>query len=133
MADPKSSEPRLGITGVNHITLVVGDLEPARMFYEQFLGLEVVSRPDYDFGGTWYRCGEVEVHLLVAEEHPDPSRRHIAFQTNDFDRVIASLDNARVRVVGGPGVRPHDGTRYVFLQDPGGNLVEISTAGDTSQ
>jgi catechol 2,3-dioxygenase-like lactoylglutathione lyase family enzyme len=123
------SRDRLGITGVHHITLVVGDLDQARDFYEQFLGLEPVARPDYDFAGAWYRCGDLEVHLLVAEEHPGPSRRHIAFESNEFDKVIRSLDNAKVRVVGGPGVRPHDGTRYVFLQDPGGNLVEISSPG----
>jgi len=125
----KQPHPRLEISRVYHITLVVGDLESARLFYEQFLGLEPVARPDYEFAGTWYRCGDLEVHLLVAEEHPYPSRRHIAFQTDDFDRVIRALDNAQVRVVGGPGVRPHDGTRYVFLQDPGGNLVEVSSPG----
>ena len=26
----------------------------------------------------------------------------------------------------GPGVRPHDGTRYVFVHDPDGNLIELA-------
>lgn len=128
MADA-TVEHRLGIRAVHHITLVVRDLEEARHFYEQFLGLSPVDRPDYDFAGAWYRCGDTEVHLLVAEEHPGPSRRHVAFETGDFDRVLRSLDSARVHVVGGPGVRSHDGTRYVFVQDPGGNIIEIVEPG----
>ena len=117
---------RLGIKRLNHVTLVVGDLAKSRAFYEKFLGLEPIPRPDYDFDGLWYQCGDLEIHLLVAEEHPRPSRRHLAFEVDDFDRVLTSLDRQRAHVASGPGKRPHDGTRYVFLHDPSGNLIEIS-------
>ena len=117
---------RLGIKRLTHVTLVVGDLSRSRAFYEKFLGFTPVSRPDYDFEGAWYQCGDLEIHLLVAEEHPVPSRRHVAFEVDDFDRVMTSLDRERMHVASGPGVRPHDGTRYVFLHDPGGNLIEIT-------
>ena len=119
----------LGITRVSHITLVTDDLEQSSAFYEKFLGLTPIARPDYDFAGAWYQCGELEIHLLVAEEHMRPSRRHIAFEVADFDRVITSLDLERVHVASGPGVRPHDGTRYVFVHDPDGNLIEIASPG----
>ena len=121
--------PVLDIVGVHHITLVARDLERSRSFYEKFLGLNPIPRPDYDFEGAWYRCGSVEIHLLVAEEHPDPSRRHVALEVSDFERVVKSLDGGWVHVVGGPGVRTHDGSRFVFLQDPDGNLVEITCHG----
>lgn len=117
---------RLGITGLHHVTLVVGDLVKSRTFYEKFLGLTPITRPNYDFEGLWYQCGAVELHLLVAEEHPRPSRRHIAFEVEDFDRVLTSLDRERMHVASGPGIRPHDDTRYVFLHDPSGNLIEIT-------
>lgn len=121
--------PVLDIVGVHHITLVVRSVNQSRSFYEKFLGLHPIPRPDYDFEGAWYQCGGVEIHLLVAEEHPDPSRRHIALEVTDFERVIKSLDGEWVHVVGGPGVRPHDGSRFVFLQDPDGNLIEITCRG----
>ncbi|MDE3256246.1 MAG: VOC family protein [Gemmatimonadota bacterium] len=121
--------PVLDIVGVHHITLVARNLERSRSFYEKFLGLNPIPRPDYDFEGAWYRCGDLEIHLLVAEEHPDPSRRHIAFEVSDFERVVKSLDGGWVHVVGGPGIRPHDGSRFVFLQDPDGNLIEITCRG----
>ena len=117
---------RLGIKFLNHVTLVVRDLVKSRAFYEKFLGLTPISRPNYDFEGLWYQCGNLEIHLLVAEEHPPPSRRHLAFEVTDFDRVITSLDRERIHVASGPSIRPHDGTRYVFLHDPAGNLIEIN-------
>ncbi len=123
--------PVLDIVGVHHITLVARNLDRSRSFYEKFLGLHPIPRPRYDFEGAWYRCGSVEIHLLVAEEHPDPSRRHIALEVSDFKRVIKSLDGEWVHVVGGPGIRPHDGNRFVFLQDPDGNLIEITCRGST--
>ena len=129
MSEQRQRQSSFQVSAVHHITLVVGDLSQTRWFYEDLLGLEPISRPDYDFAGAWYRCGEIEIHLLVAEEHAPPSRRHVAFQVDDFDRVIRTLDHQRVRVVGGPGRRPHDGTRYVFLQDPAGNLVEVASPG----
>lgn len=119
----------MGITRLSHITLVTGNLERSSTFYEKFLGLQPMARPDYDFGGAWYHCGDIDIHLLLAEEHPRPSRRHIAFEVADFDRVITTLDRERVHVASGPGVRPHDGTRYVFVHDPDGNLIEITSPG----
>ncbi len=124
-----SVPPHFNITGVHHITLVVRNLDQARSFYEKFLGLRPMPRPEYDFNGSWYRCGDLEVHLLVAEEHSGPSRRHIAFEVSDFDQVLKSLDREWVRIVGGPGTRTHDGTRFVFCQDPDGNLIEITAPG----
>ncbi len=124
-----SVSPLLDIVGVHHITLVARNLDRSRSFYEKFLGLHPIPRPSYDFEGAWYQCGSVEIHLLVAEEHPDPSRRHIALEVLDFERVVKSLDGGWVQVVGGPGIRPHDGSRFVFLQDPDGNLIEITCHG----
>ena len=37
-----------------------------------------------------------------------------------------NLTKERVRVSSGPGVRPHAGTRYVFVHDPDGNLIELA-------
>ena len=127
--EPESGFHALEIKAVHHITLVVSNLERSRAFYEKILGLQPASRPNYDFEGAWYQCGALEVHLLVAEEYPRPSRRHLAFAVDDFDRVIKALDGGRVHVAGGPGVRPHDSSRFVFCHDPDGNLVEITLPG----
>jgi glyoxylase I family protein len=114
------------ISGIHHVTLVVGDLEAARAFYGKILGLPVLDRPNYEFEGAWFRCGPIELHLLLAEEHQDPSRQHFAVEVDKFDECIASIRCAGVGIVGGPGVRPHNRRSFAFCKDPSGNLIELS-------
>ena len=85
----------------------------------EVLGLTPIERPDYDFEGAWFQCGDIEFHLIVAEEHLAPSRRHLALAVDDFD---ACLDQLRQN-----GVRARGRTRHEtpqrpvvrFLQGPG--------------
>ena len=114
------------ITGIHHVTQVVKDLAAAKEFYGRTLGLTVLDRPDYDFEGAWFGCGQIEFHLIVAEEHLDPSRRHLAIEVDDFDSCINAVRAAGVGIVGGPGTRPHNGRSFFFCKDPSGNLIEIS-------
>lgn len=114
------------IGGLHHVTVVVGDLEAAVAFYGNILGLPPIDRPDYEFEGAWFALGPVELHLLLAEEHPTPSRRHLAIEVNDIDECVAALRAAGVGIVGGPGVRPHNGRSFAFCKDPSGNLIELS-------
>jgi len=114
------------ISGIHHVTLVVGDLEAARAFYGNILGLTTLDRPDYEFEGAWFVCGSIELHLLLAEEHIPPTRRHLAIEVDNFDACVASIRSAGVGIVGGPGVRPHNGRSFAFCKDPSGNLIELS-------
>ena len=51
---------------IQHVGLVVSDLERSRRFYADALGLEEVERPpNFMFEGTWFRFGENEIHLLL--------------------------------------------------------------------
>ena len=64
---------------IQHVGLVVSDLDRSRGFYRDALGLEEVPRPsNFAFDGAWFRFGGTEIHLL-SEEHttggagqPDP-------------------------------------------------------------
>ena len=51
---------------LQHVGLVVSDLERSRRFYADALGLEEVPRPpNFTFAGAWFRFGEHEIHLLA--------------------------------------------------------------------
>lgn len=114
------------ISGIHHVTLVVRNLTAATGFYGEMLGLTALARPDYDFEGAWFACGLIEIHLMVAEEHLDPTRRHLAMEVDDFDACIDSVRSSGVAIVGGPGTRPHNGRSFFFCKDPSGNLIEIT-------
>ena len=122
---------------IQHVGLVVSDLERSRRFYRDAIGLEEVPRPpNFTFDGAWFRFGEYELHLL-AEAHttggagqPDAGAgaergltHHLAFEVDDLEAACARLEDAEVRLSGGPMPRG-DGVTQVFFLDPDGYVLE---------
>ena len=122
----------IGIESLHHVSINVTDLERARQFYGEVLGLEEIPRPAFDFPGAWYRLGEGQLHLIV---HPltrtlrgtaDISSRegHFSLAVRDFAEARATLERAGVPF----DARPRGRTPWaqIFLADPDGNLIELS-------
>ena len=52
------------IEGLNHCTVIAGDLERTVAFYEELVGLERGPRPDLGFAGAWlYAGGRAVLHV----------------------------------------------------------------------
>ena len=69
-------------SGIHHVAICVRDEDEALAFYRDVLGLTVLPRPDFGFGGYWLDAGGQQVHLMksddVARRRPplrDPRRR----------------------------------------------------------
>ena len=101
---------------IQHVGLVVSDLERSRRFYADALGLVEVPRPaNFAFDGAWFRFGGTELHLL-SDAHatggagqPDPGAgaergmtHHLAFAVDDLDAACARLAKNGVALAGGP-------------------------------
>lgn len=122
------------ILQINHATLIVQDLDLARAFYEQELGLEPLPTFNLDFPAQFYRVNERQ--QLHVTEWPDQAsfRGHICFQVADFNAVFN-----RMRELGVIDITPWgkvrrlpDGAMQMFVRDPSGNLLEISCAPGTA-
>jgi glyoxylase I family protein len=113
------------IADIHHVSLNVSDAQRSLVFYRDVLGLEVLPRPDFSFGGAWLDAGNGrQVHLIEAEV-PANHGQHVAFLVHDVDAVIASLRSAGVEVPDAKGVG--DTTiRQTFTRDPDGNLLEFT-------
>lgn len=113
---------------INHATLVVSDLDKARHFYEQELGLEPLPTFNLDFPAQFYRVNErQQLHIT---EWPDQCsfRGHICFEVDDFNTVFHRMRelNAIDTSPWGRVRRLPDGAMQMFVRDPSGNLLEIS-------
>jgi catechol 2,3-dioxygenase-like lactoylglutathione lyase family enzyme len=123
---------------IQHVGLVVADLERSRRFYADALGLEEVPRPpNFTFDGAWFRFGGTEIHLL-AEAHttggagqPDAGpgaamgmTHHLAFEIDDVGVACERLAENGVSLEGGPMPRG-DGFIQVFFRDPDGYVLEL--------
>lgn len=105
------------------VTIPPGELDAAREFYGDVLGLTPTKQPD-SFGDTdtmWYRAGDVEIHLGV-EDSNERSRRHPAFEVTDVAAARERLEAHGVETVDEPPIPGRD--RFTF-RDPFGNRIEL--------
>lgn len=116
------------ITKLLHTALLVSDLDRAKDFYGNLLGLSQVERP-LKYPGAWYQLGEVQVHLIAASAVGETvtnfeklgRNRHIAFAVTDLNAMKAKLLAQRHACE-----MSASGRAALFVQDPDGNVIELS-------
>ena len=127
----------LGVKCIDHVTLIVKDLEASRQFYCDVLGMEQIHRPGFSFGGSWFQAGETQIHLIIEHEdspvagedmirQKDSSsrNRHFAFEVEDCHKAVEQLKELGVPLFAGPQKRP-DGFVQLYVRDPDGHVVKL--------
>ncbi|MGH2844293.1 MAG: methylmalonyl-CoA epimerase [Solirubrobacteraceae bacterium] len=125
---------------IDHIAIATDDLEEARRFYREVMGLAEVHRetlPDQGVEAVLLRLGGSHLELLspldagsgVARflERRGPGLHHVAYRVSDIEAALATLSVAGVRLIDNQpriGIR---GSRVAFLHPSasGGVLTEI--------
>jgi catechol 2,3-dioxygenase-like lactoylglutathione lyase family enzyme len=120
------------IEDLHHVTIAVRDLEPAKRFYGEILGLSEIERPGFDFSGAWYALGDRQLHLIVNAEAgslrdaggPDSREGHFALRVSDWEATVAHLEANGVEVI----ARRQNATPWTqaYVADPDGNVVELN-------
>ena len=115
----------ISLRRIDHVQVCVppdGE-ERAREFYGDLLGLAEIPKPQSlrANGGSWYRSGDVELHVGV-EPETDPSRRHPAFEVADVDAAREYLEANGVRTKDDTPIP--DRSRFSFY-DPWDNRIEL--------
>ena len=112
--------------GVHHVAINVDDVETAKTFYVDVLGLTPRSdRPDFGFGGAWLDAGGQQVHLVEAKP-PTDNGQHFALLVDDIDTVITELRDQAIIV---SDAFPVGSARQAFINDPSGNTIELHEPG----
>ena len=128
----------LEIKSLAHCGLVVRDLDKSCWFYGKALGLKEVPRPkNFKFRGAWFRGGDSELHLILADDtvalagFPAAGiavrtglATHIAFEVPDLAIVKSRLDQYGIEIKGGPMLRG-DGVLQLYLHDPDDYMLEF--------
>ena len=124
----KNEQNRLDIYTVNHIGIPINSRERSLQFYQQILGLTVIPHQIEDNRLVWTRTNDgTMVHLIdpPIDSSSKPSF-HVALEAIDLNPVIKILRQYHIEIIGEPSVR-HDGQQYLFIFDPEGNRIEITT------
>jgi len=111
---------------VHHVSINVDDVDAAVAFYVGVLGLaQREDRPaDLGVGGVWLDAGAQQVHLIHAAP-PTARGQHFALLVDDLDAAVDELRGQSVDVSNPVHVGR---SRQSFLEDPGGNLIELHEA-----
>lgn len=117
------------------------DLDRARRFYRDRLGLEPVEERD---GGLRYMCATTEFHLFLSSGAPSGTSTQLGFEVTNIDDAVAELRSRGLEfepfdiagfevhddIVVVPNNYPSKGTgeRGAFFRDSEGNLLSIGQA-----
>jgi len=132
------------VSALHHVALPVSDLERARRFYRDTLGLREIERPSaFDFPGAWFALGDGQLHLIertdgtIRAGRPLDSRDvHFAVRVDDFDAMLAHLRDTGYRddvPMSDPrrmkwNRTPNAGFPQIFVMDPDRHVIEINSA-----
>src|SRR5690348_3106897 len=137
---PKEATVPGSLSSAHAVTkLPAQDLERARTFYRDKLGLEPVEERA---GGLRYLCGPTEFHLFSSAGEPSGASTQMAFEVEDLEATLAELRARgltfeRFEMPGfevdgdtivAPNNYPSKGTRELgtFFYDSEGNLIGIA-------
>lgn len=127
------------ITKINHVAVVVSDIDESLKFWRDALGIELHHLEDVASEGVavaFLPTGESEVELLkptlegtgvskfLAEK--GPGMHHLCFEVDDIDEMIHSLKEKGVRLLGEtPKELPGRKMIFIHPKSAGGVLVEL--------
>jgi catechol 2,3-dioxygenase-like lactoylglutathione lyase family enzyme len=123
--------------GLDHIVLMVSDVERSLEWYRSKLGLDTMRVDEWRRGEAPFpslRVDETTIIDLVAVERTGQNVDHVCFvvEPTDLDAVVHARDP---EVVSGPVPRFGAGGvgQSIYVYDPDGNLVELKTYGDDGE
>jgi len=128
------------INRIDHIAIVVDDLEAARAFYEQALGLtvsQVEEIPAEQVRIAFLPVGESEIELLQPTA-PDtgvakflakrgPGLHHVCLEVDDIEAAMHRMKTQGVELLNEAPATGTSGTRYAFAHPKStfGVLIEL--------
>ncbi|HZT94729.1 MAG TPA: VOC family protein [Gaiellaceae bacterium] len=111
----------MNVERTDFVSVFTQDMERAKRFYGETLGLEMESEGDSD---TEFRCGQVTLDVFdpssIGQEFA-PSPAGLALRVHDVDAVRAELEAKGVEFDGETLVTGV--CRMAFFKDPDGNAL----------
>ena len=113
----------LQIAQIDHVSVLITDLERARRFYGGLLGLKEIAKPQtFDFVVIWYELGNQQLHLLQKPNPDTRSPRHFALRVKN---VQAAREYCRSKAILIEETTLIPACDRFFIYDPDGNRIEI--------
>lgn len=125
----------MNILKLDHVALVVKEVERSRQFYCEVLGMEEIP----GLGATWLARGNAKIHLLAESQQgraaealghsydddlADGHTAHIAFEVENLKEAQHYLKARSIAIVCGPCPRGSN-AEQLYIRDPDGYVIEL--------
>ncbi|USG61050.1 VOC family protein [Sneathiella marina] len=117
------------ISHLQHVNILVDDLNAGIEFYTKVVGLELDTTPDLPFPAQFFKLaygGQIHMNEIADIK---PVKAHFCLVVDDFNTTFRRMKAAGVIdiVTMGKIRRLPAGTMQMFIRDPSENLVEIAS------
>lgn len=114
------------VNGVHHIMVTVGDLDVAKQFYSEVLGLEEADCPVKDGQRVWYKLGHQELHVNLHKNYKAGFTHFaLSIEPEKYHEYYKQVKNSGYEKV--TDLHKHvDGLYRFYVDDPFSNTVEIT-------
>lgn len=124
----------MAVRKMEHVGLIVKQIEPSAAFYEEVLGLELKEVLLHTNGIT--RLGflgfrnqdETELELIEGKKGDFPAEgkvHHVAFTVDDIEEEWTRIHKLDVKFVDNEITTLPNGSRYFFIEGPEGERIEL--------
>ncbi|WP_423905930.1 methylmalonyl-CoA epimerase [Candidatus Spongiihabitans sp.] len=127
---------------LNHVAIVVPDLDAASVLYREQFGAQVsekVDLPDHGVTTVFVDLSNTKIELLYPlgaespidrflEKNPDGGIHHLCYEVEDIERAAQKLQQQGMRILGdGKPTTGAHGKPVIFLhpKDTMGTLIEL--------
>jgi methylmalonyl-CoA/ethylmalonyl-CoA epimerase len=125
---------------INHVALVVEDIDDALTFWQDALGIELTHQEDVpkeESAIGFLPVGDSKIELVQPTTSDSgvakflaargPGMHHICLQVDDIDAMLVQLQEKNIRLIHEQAITGDDGRRYAFIHPKAahGVLVEL--------
>ena len=111
------------VTHIDHVSVLITDVERSRHFYRDLLGLKEIAKPrTFKFVALWFELGNQQLHLLLKDKPDTRSPRHFALRVKDVQKARDYMREQEIPLEETTLIPECD--RF-FVYDPDGNRIEI--------
>lgn len=113
----------LGVTQIDHVSVIITEVERSRRFYVDVLELREIAKPKtFDFVALWFDLGNQQLHLLLKPQPDTISPRHFALRVRD---IAQAREHFRTLGIPVDETTKIPGCDRFFVWDPDRNRIEI--------
>jgi catechol-2,3-dioxygenase len=121
----------MGIERVGHVVLKMRDLEAAKLFYGEILGMQISS--DQSPRAIFFRFGDYhhDIGVFKVSEDAEPPKDdqvglgHVALVVDSPESLVQMHKRLKDHDVTIETTMDHGMTLSLYVLDPGGNVIEI--------